>query len=75
MMAITEPEYDRLNQLRADKWVALTELEQRHIKQRKTGSIDPELDALFRQMEKEYYELECQCNEYSESYEAMSDNG
>jgi hypothetical protein len=72
MMAITEPEYERLNQLRADKWVALSKIEQRHIKQRKTGSIDPKLDALFRQVEKEYYELECQCNEHSE---AMSDNG
>lgn len=64
--AITEPDYERLNQLRANKWSALAELEQRHIEQRKTGNIDPELDALFRQLEKEYYELECHCNEYSE---------
>lgn len=47
MMAITEPEYERLNQLRADKWAALSKIEQRHIKQRKTGSIDQEFDAHF----------------------------
>lgn len=63
-------EYRRLREQLSAMWKSMSELEQKHIAQYKANSLDPELDAQYRRAEKEYYDLEKRCDEYSALGEA-----